>query len=160
MRSHSDELVESWWKSGTSSDDSGNVVYNDSLFWFPPSASRSSYNFFSPFRVPKSFLSVKCIERKSWKQHRFSLERNSNSPIGPFDPQLRKEQRLPVVVDLYYNIGTFFLYQPDRIESWKKLCWRDDNKFLFFFLIFYFYFYFPFCFLFVDWSGDSGSIQS
>jgi hypothetical protein len=49
--------------------------------------------FFPPFRVPKSFLSVKCIERKSWKQDRFSLERNS--PIGPFDPPTEKRAKAP-----------------------------------------------------------------
>lgn len=57
-------------KSGTSSYDSGNVVI------FPPSPSRPAVHFRS---CPEKLilLSVKCIERKSWKRHRFSLERNS-----------------------------------------------------------------------------------
>jgi len=44
-------------------------------------------------RVPKSFLSVKCIERKSWKRHRFSLERNSLLSSARSPNERKKEQR-------------------------------------------------------------------
>lgn len=36
-----------------------------------------------------------------------------------------------LAVGFFIYTGTLVWYQPDRIESWKKLCWRD-NKFPFF----------------------------
>lgn len=41
----------------------------------------------------------------------------------------------------YIYTGTLVWYQPDRIESWKKLCWRD-NKFPFFFIFSFSSFFF------------------